>query len=64
MEDMAQKERRADNAEIYALTARSNAWQAQEVGLGVARCPESWGDHQWPVHRQQVTIRIGMTAHV
>jgi hypothetical protein len=45
-----------------AWRAKQQTWADAEIGVGMCRCPATYGDHQWPVVHQKVRIRFSMRA--
>jgi hypothetical protein len=41
---------------------KQQVWADAEIGLGVCRCPATYGDHQWPTTGQKVRIQFSMRA--
>ena len=42
--------------------AKTQGWAQEQIGLGIERCPATYGDHQWPTIGLKVRFRFGWTA--
>lgn len=56
------KELDLDAGDVHREPPATVGWQAEQIGLGVSRCPTAWGDHQWPTHTAVITLRIAQAV--